>query len=141
MRAVLLWILVLHTLHLPIPCPDLDGECRGTSITSFTEPHAWHVLILGVRPNDDIDRGPFRTGDQNDRAPTESSFGDAGVSPNAESTAIRSVWDLPEPRFLSHPQLPLVDTARAFRERKLNRSYERSRYSRTYCVRCSVWLI
>lgn len=41
--------------------PDLDGECRGTPIHSLMEGQAWHPILLGVRPNDDVDRGPIRT--------------------------------------------------------------------------------
>ena len=40
--------------------PDLDGECRGTPIQSLVEGQAWHPILLGVRPNDDVDRGPIR---------------------------------------------------------------------------------
>lgn len=80
MRTVLAWILILHALHLPIPFPDLDGECRGTPICSLFELDAWHVLMLGVKPNDDIDRGPIRrTGDDPNEVPTETPFGDTAV--------------------------------------------------------------
>ena len=60
-RQLLILVLVLHTVHAPIPLPDLDGECRGTPIHSLIEGHAWHPILLGVRPNDDVDRGPIRT--------------------------------------------------------------------------------
>ncbi len=80
MRAMFVWMLVLHTLHVPVPFPDLDGECRGTPIQSFADAHAWHVLLLGVLPNDDIDRGPFRTDDEGHRrGATDSPFGDSGI--------------------------------------------------------------
>jgi hypothetical protein len=95
-RTLLAWVLILHTLHLPIPFPDLDGECRGVPILSLSNSNAWHVLLIGVRPNDDIDRGPIRTSHQpNGRAPGETPFGDpvavtvATFEPGAE---VVSVW-------------------------------------------------
>lgn len=81
MRALLLWFLVLNTLHLPVPCLDLDGECRGTPIHSVSEAHAWHVLLLGVRPNNDIDRGPIRTDSQGRReSPADAPFDDLAIN-------------------------------------------------------------
>lgn len=71
------YVLMAVLLHCPIPCPDLDGECRGVPIESLADANAWHVLLLGVRPNDDIDRGPIRPKDkapQDD--PSQSPFGD-----------------------------------------------------------------
>lgn len=88
MRQVLSWILLLHMLHLPVPCPDLDGECRGVPIHSLSEAHAWHVMMLGVLPNDDIDRGPIRTDEKGQ--PTSSSdfpFGDLAI-PTVSSGSI-----------------------------------------------------
>ena len=141
-RAVLVWILVLHTLHLPLPCPDLDGECRGTPITSLTESHAWHVLILGVRPNDDIDRGPFRTGDKNDdSAPAESPFGDSGVNFEVASTVAQTLIEFAQSRFSSHTLSPLIDLARALHDRQPPWEYERPLSARTFCARSNVWLI
>lgn len=95
MRLSLRWTLVLHLLHCPIPFPDLDGECRGTPIASLAEFHAWHVMMLGVRPNDDIDRGPIRTTDEpTESAPEQSAFGSPAIvraapappQPSAESS-------------------------------------------------------
>lgn len=81
MRAILHWILILHVLHLPVPFPDLDGECRGAPIHSLSEAHAWHVMILGVCPNEDIDRGPIRTHRDGDRdVPVDSPFGDLVIN-------------------------------------------------------------
>ena len=60
-RQFLILVLVLHTVHAPILVPDLDGECRGAPIHSLIESQAWHPIMLGVRPNDDVDRGPIRT--------------------------------------------------------------------------------
>ena len=142
MRAVMLWIVVFHTLHLPLPCPDLDGECRGALISSLTQSHAWHVLILGVRPNDDIDRGPFRTNNENnDSSPTGSPFGDPVISSGSGSSLTLVVCELSEPEFFSHALLPLIDTVRALRDVESNRNSERSLYARTFCSRYSVWLI
>lgn len=62
MRSIITWILILHACHFPVLFPDLDGECRGTPTASWGELNAWHVVMIGVRPNDDIDRGPIRTG-------------------------------------------------------------------------------
>lgn len=81
MRLLLTWILVLNLLHLPVLFPDLDGECRGTPIHSLTEAHAWHVVMFGVRPNDDIDQGPIRTDDSGlPETPADSPFGDSAVN-------------------------------------------------------------
>lgn len=63
MRLFVIIVLILNAIHCPIPFPDLDGECRGVPIVSLTDANAWHVLMLGVVPNDDIDNGPVRTGD------------------------------------------------------------------------------
>lgn len=84
-RTLLVWMLILHMLHLPIPFPDLDGECRGTPIQSLSDANAWHVMLIGVRPNDDIDRGPIRTSHEpNGRSPGETPFGDpAAVTASA----------------------------------------------------------
>jgi len=90
-RAGLLFLLVLQMLHLPLPCPDLDGECRGTPILSLADANAWHTLLLGVRPNDDVDRGPFR----NDRSegrktPSDSPYDDLALtSDNVCSLSVR----------------------------------------------------
>ena len=141
-RAALVWIVVFHTLHLPLPCPDLDGECRGTLISSLTQSHAWHVLILGVRPNDDIDRGPFRTNHRSDdSAPTGSPFGDPVISSGSGASLTLVVFELGEPELLSHALLSLIDTVRVLRDVESNRNSERSLHARTFCARCSVWLI
>ena len=80
MKSCFVWFLVLMTAHVPVPFPDLDGENRGIPIVSLTELQAWHPLLLGIRPNDDIDRGPLRPDDSNgpDSLP-ESPFGAPGV--------------------------------------------------------------
>lgn len=80
MKTSIAWLLILLTIHAPIPCPDLDGECRGTPIESLAEMQAWHVLMLGIRPNDDIDRGPIRPSDEEHPAtPDETPFGKLAV--------------------------------------------------------------
>ena len=83
---MVIYFLVLQLLHLPLPCPDLDGECRGTPIGNIADANAWHPLLLGVRPNDDIDRGPIR-GDCDQQVPTDSLFGDIGLSVIAPSVS------------------------------------------------------
>ena len=75
MRYLVGWVLILHAVHLPIPFPDLDGECRGTPIQSLAEEQAWHIVLLGVRPHDDIDRGPIRTGKAGEERQTDTLFG------------------------------------------------------------------
>lgn len=103
MRLVMWWILILQTLHLPIPFPDLDGECRGKPIRSLFDASAWHVVVLGVCPNKDVDHGPFRTGDQNDATPPAGSpFGQPGTSPILASAATQTFVDLTLPEFRSH---------------------------------------
>jgi len=80
MRAIVAIILVLQLLHLPVPCPDLDGECRGTPIESITDGNAWHLLITGVRPNSDIDKGPIHSGSRDFDDPlTQSPFGELTI--------------------------------------------------------------
>src|SRR5712691_5279505 len=79
MKAGIVWLLILLTIHAPVPCPDLDGECRGSPIESLAEMQAWHVLLLGIRPNDDIDRGPIRPDDQTPRTPDETPLGKLAV--------------------------------------------------------------
>lgn len=80
MNAAISILMILQLVHVPILCPDLDGECRGVPIESLAEGHAWHVVLLGVLPNDDVDRGPIRS--QNQDSPwrhTESPFGDPAM--------------------------------------------------------------
>lgn len=80
MHRLIVWVLILHTLHAPVLMPDTDGECRGTPIESLIESQAWHPVLLGVRPNDDIDRGPIRSGDEQDEAPFDGSqFGELAI--------------------------------------------------------------
>lgn len=81
LRVTLLLVLIVQMLHLPLPCPDLDGECRGTPILSLAEANAWHLMIAGVQPNDDIDRGPFRSDDSDKKSPlSDSPYGDLAVT-------------------------------------------------------------
>lgn len=94
-------------LHLPLPCPDLDGECRGLPILSLLDSNAWHVLITGVKPNDDVDRGPFRSADsERNDLPTESPYGDLAISTGgaqAMSCNIEIIRSLHYP----NPNIPL----------------------------------
>lgn len=45
--------------HLPVPCYDWDGENRGVETHGWTDPAAWHFVLLGAPQERDIDRGPF----------------------------------------------------------------------------------
>lgn len=93
MRSALVWVLILHALHLPVPFPDLDGECRGAPILSLCEWHAWHVLMIGIRPSDDIDRGPIHSnGDSRTNAADDTPFGGLAIVA-ASNVAAPSVWD------------------------------------------------
>ncbi len=80
-RRILISLLILQMLHLPLPCPDLDGECRGTPIESLNDSNAWHVVITGIKPNDDVDLGPFRS-DHSERKnrSADSPYGDLALS-------------------------------------------------------------
>src|SRR5438093_9845191 len=92
MQSTVSWLLILLTIHAPVPCPDLDGECRGSPIESLAEMQAWHVLLLGIRPNDDIDRGPIRPDEQTPCTPDETPLGKlAVVSVAASSSASAAV--------------------------------------------------
>ena len=89
MKSCFVWFLVLMTAHVPVPFPDLDGENRGIPIVSLTELQAWHPLLLGIRPNDDIDRGPIRPDDGNGPdSPRESPFGAPAVVGPSGSAAV-----------------------------------------------------
>lgn len=95
-RIALIWIVVLHAAHVPLPVPDLDGECRGTPIPNLAASNAWHVLVLGVLPNNDIDQGPFRTRhNRGDAAPTQSPFGDSGLASVSVSATHSALGWLP----------------------------------------------
>lgn len=108
MKTGVAWLLILLTIHAPVPCPDFDGECRGTPIESLAEMQAWHVLMLGIRPNDDIDRGPIRSNDQDAPCmPDETPFGKlavVGASLSSSASAAQSV--IAEPICSDH--LPLL---------------------------------
>lgn len=96
MKTSIAWLLILLTIHAPIPCPDLDGECRGSPIESLAEMQAWHVLMLGIRPNEDIDRGPIRPSDEeHPTTPDETPFGKLAVVSVAVSHSASAValWD------------------------------------------------
>lgn len=98
MKSCVVWLLILLTIHAPVPCPDLDGECRGAPIESLAEMQAWHVLMLGIRPNDDIDRGPIRPSDQgNPTTPDETPLGKLAVVSIAASHSTSAIahWDGP----------------------------------------------
>ena len=108
MKAGVVWLLILLTIHAPVPCPDLDGECRGTPIESLAEMQAWHVLLLGIRPNDDIDRGPIRPSDEESPLSSdETPFGKlVVVSGSVSSSASMVQLGAAEPIGWNHlPQL------------------------------------
>ena len=89
MKAWIAWLLILLTIHAPFPCPDLDGECRGTPIESLAEMQAWHILLLGIRPNDDIDRGPIRPNDsEHPDTPEDTPFGKLAIIDVAASNPV-----------------------------------------------------
>ncbi len=110
MKAGVVWLLILLAIHAPIPFPDLDGECRGSPISSLAEMQAWHVLMLGVRPNDDIDRGPIRQDDQSPCTPDETPLGKLAVVSVAVSNSASAValWNV-EPIGSVHPPLLTLD--------------------------------
>ncbi len=112
MKTGIVWLLILLTIHAPVPCPDLDGECRGTPIESLAEMQAWHVLMLGVRPNDDIDRGPIRQNDQTPCTPDETPLGKLAVVSIAGSNSASAVaiWNV-VPIGSDHPPLLAVDSS------------------------------
>ena len=142
MRVWLLWILVLQTLHLPVPFPDLDGECRGMPIQSLTDACAWHVLILGVCPNKDVDRGPFRTDEQNEgTSPVGSPFGQPGTNLNSASEATQILGGPILPAFQPISLLPHDRVDPAFGSRRSQTEHERSLSSRVNCALSCVWLI
>lgn len=91
MNRFFTWLLILTTLHVPVYLPDTDGECRGAPIGSLIEAQAWHPVLLGVRPNDDIDRGPIRTDDEQESAFDGSQFGDVAILRGASAMTPCSV--------------------------------------------------
>ena len=111
MKSVVVWLLILLTIHAPVPCPDLDGECRGAPIESLAEMQAWHVLLLGVRPNDDIDRGPIRPNDEgSSTTPDETPLGKlAVVGASVSSSASVAQFAGVEPICLDHLPRLAVD--------------------------------
>ncbi len=111
MKAGVVWLLILLTIHAPVPCPDLDGECRGTPIESLAEMQAWHVLLLGIRPNDDIDRGPIRPSDEESPLSSdETPFGKlVVVSGSVSSSTSMAQLGAAEPICSDHLPLLAVD--------------------------------
>ncbi len=112
MKTGVAWLLILLSIHAPIPCPDLDGECRGTPIESLAEAQAWHVLLLGIRPADDIDRGPIRPSDsEHPVTPDETPFGKLSIVGSAAPTVGELVaLDGVSPFSMGHVPLVFVDS-------------------------------
>jgi hypothetical protein len=80
-RHVVILLLSLHLAHVPVPVPDLDGEWQGAAIGGLTDTNAWGFVLLGVRPNDDVDHGPIRQDRPGDRTDSDGSpFGVAVVT-------------------------------------------------------------
>ena len=95
MKSAILIVLVLQLLHLPVPYPDLDGECLGTPIASLAEGNAWHMVLLGVLPNDDVDRGPIRSRDERTHADLSlSPFGDPAMVVASHVSASHMMGDV-----------------------------------------------
>jgi hypothetical protein len=84
----ILWLVLVCVAHVPLPCFDGDWEDRGIPFDSVFDPHAWHTLLLGIVPPDDIDRGPFRD-----------DAGDSG-SPYGLPFLVRTVTAAPAPSGL-----------------------------------------
>lgn len=112
MRTAIAWMLIVHSLHVPVPFPDLDGECRGAPILSLSEWHAWHVLLLGVRPQDDIDRGPIRpqNNSQNHGA-SDTPFGDMGIVTASGAACVLECDSFALPTDLKEHLAPLLGGA------------------------------
>lgn len=94
MRTALTILLALLLSHLPVPFPDLDGECGGAPIHSLVECRAWYVLMLGVVPNDDIEYGPVRSNNSDERAPVDSPFGHAAMLNGTSVLGVTSIADV-----------------------------------------------
>jgi hypothetical protein len=93
LRTALTLLLTLLLSHLPVPFPDLDGECGGARIHSLAECHVWHVLMLGVVPHDDIEYGPIRSNDPDDQTPVDSPFGDSAMLHSMSVIGATSIAD------------------------------------------------
>lgn len=142
MRTILIWILLAHAIHLPVPFPDLDGECRGAPIQSISESSAWHVMMVGVRPNDDIDRGPIRTHDDGRNAPAgESILGEAAyVASPANSLALRASLDSSFPLTLILRGFELT-TKVELRAVRAQRGIRPEPTARTACISFCTWQV
>lgn len=103
MRSLITIFLALHLIHLPVPCLDLDGECRGVPIESLMDSNAWHVLLLGIMPNDDVDQGPIRRFNETTADPTQFPFGEQVVSVEPLSNSVG--------KLLSVIPVPLPDAS------------------------------
>lgn len=109
-------VMILHTAHVPVPVPDLDGEWQGVAIGGPADPAAWGFVLLGVLPADDIDRGPIKhniPGDTTDREARP--FGDAAIACNAEAlhvlSAVRCVGGMCVPGMVAIHSVQPTSTA------------------------------
>lgn len=137
MRSLVGWVLILHALHCPVLFPDLDGECRGTPIQSLTEGHAWHVVLLGIRPNDDIDRGPIRTDDAGQERPSATVFDSyALVAARGFASAEFAI-----PTIFLDSGIPLHATTLPLREYGGSHSSPAIPRARAACISFCTWQI
>jgi hypothetical protein len=135
-------VLLLQMLHFPLPCPDLDGECLGIPIVSFSDANSWHVLVLGVRPCDDIDRGPFWTHESGEESPLSGSpYGDSGmvglpVEIGSFAASVVSPLAVQSPTLRPHLDMPAINCGYL-----LGHSFDPLPLSRTRRAIACVWVI
>lgn len=140
LRACLSALIILQLLHVPLPCPDLDGECRGTPIVSLLDYNAWHHLITGITPNTDIDRGPFNNSHSPERSPlSDSPFGDlAMVSVPTNTVSQLQSSDrydelIPHHRLLNHESSKILTKSLDLSGREKRRRQGRS-HQTLHCI-------
>lgn len=120
-NRVLVVVVALHMAHVPVPIPDLDGEWQGVAIGGLSDPAAWGFMMLGVRPADDIDRGPIRDPESSDTSgPAASVFGEAAIADHVGSalpaSVSRTAGGADVPASLALPSPPPGSAGRACTE-------------------------